>query len=188
MVGLSRPEEKKLILSAKKGDTCAMTALYETFTQELLRSAMLLLKNHDDAQDVVSQTFIIFFKTIERFDTAYPVRPWLHRILKNEALNLFQKRSRYYAAEEDIKINLPSSEPNQEDTVFTAEETRYLKEAMQQLKDDERWVLEGYYFQEMSVKELAMILKIPEGTVKSRLFNARSSLAKKIQLVMQKRE
>jgi RNA polymerase sigma-70 factor (ECF subfamily) len=57
---------------------------------------------------------------------------------------------------------------------------------MEQLKEEERWILQGYYFQEMSIKDLALYLEIPEGTVKSRLFTARSSLAKKIQALMQK--
>lgn len=186
MSSLSRSEEKRLILLCKKGDAQAMTEIYQYFCEELMRSAILLLRNHDDAQDIVSQTFILFFKNIDRFNTIYPVRPWLHRILKNEASTLFQKRSKKYASEEDLKINLPVAEPTQEEEVFTAEETKILKEAMRLLKEEERLVLEGYYFQELSVKQLALTLGIPEGTVKSRLFNARSSLSKKIEELMKK--
>jgi RNA polymerase sigma-70 factor, ECF subfamily len=185
MSSLHRSQETKLIQRCKKGDAEAMTIIYESFSEELLRSAILICKNFDDAQDMVSQAFILFFKSIDRFNTDYPLRPWLHRILKNEAMTLFQKRSRGFASEEELKINLNGSEPNREEEVFTAEETRYLKEAMEQLKEEERWILQSYYFQEMSIKELAISLEIPEGTIKSRLFNARASLAKKIQALMQ---
>jgi RNA polymerase sigma-70 factor, ECF subfamily len=186
MNALNRSQEAKLIQKCKKGDAGAMTTIYEAFSEELLRSAILLCKNFDDAQDIVSQTFILFFKSIERFNTDYPLRPWLHRILKNEAISLFQKRSRGYSSEEEMKVNLNSFEPNREEEVFTAEETRYLKEAMEQLKEEERWILQAYYFQEMNIKDLAKSLEIPEGTIKSRLFTARSSLAKKIQALMHK--
>ncbi len=163
-----------------------MTLIYEAFCEELIRSAYLMLKNQDDAQDMVSQTFILFFKSIDRFNTAYPVRPWLHRILKNEISSFFQKKSKIYSSEEDMKANVTAFEPNQEEAVFTAEEFAYLKEAMSQLKEEERQVLEGYYFQEMSIRDLALMMEIPEGTVKSRLFNARASLAHKIKSLMQK--
>lgn len=186
MNALNRSQEAKLIQKCKKGDAEAMTTLYEAFSEELLRSAILLCKNYDDAQDIVSQAFILFFKSIDRFNTDYPLRPWLHRILKNEAMTLFQKRSRGYSSEEELKLNLNGSEPNREEEVFTAEETRYLKEAMEQLKEEERWILQAYYFQDLCVKDLAISLEIPEGTIKSRLFNARASLAKKIQALMQK--
>ena len=110
MNALNRSQEAKLIQKCKKGDAEAMTTLYEAFSEELLRSAILLCKNYDDAQDIVSQAFILFFKSIDRFNTDYPLRPWLHRILKNEAMTLFQKRSRGYSSEEELKLNLNGSE------------------------------------------------------------------------------
>ena len=81
---LGRDEEIRLINLCKQGDDGAMAELFTFFKEELLRSAFMLLHSQDEAEDIVSNTFILFFKTIHRFDNRYPVRPWLHRILRNE--------------------------------------------------------------------------------------------------------
>lgn len=177
---LSREEEKKLIQRSKKGDSEAMGVLYETFQVEMLRSAILLLRNEEDAMDIVSQTFVLFFKSIEKFDTKYPIRPWLHRILRNQATTFFQKRTRDYQQMEELQLTDETFEPNQEESVFNNEEAMFLQKAMMDLNESDRIVLESFYYQDLSVKEIAVTLGIPEGTVKSRLFKARGTLSDKI--------
>jgi len=184
---LTREEEKNLIQRSKKGDADAMSILYEAFQEELIRSASIILHNEDDAQDIVSATFILFFRSIEKFDTKYPVRPWLHKILRNETYTLIKNRNKHNEAEDSLKNNLETFEPNQEEIVFSSEETKFLEMAMKRIKEEERWILESFYYQELSVKEISTQLTIPEGTVKSRLFTARVSLAKEIKGIMQNR-
>ena len=186
-MSLSREEEKKLILSSQKGDVEAMGVLYESFQIELIRSAMLLLKNEEDAQDIVSETFVLFFKSINRFDTKYPVRPWLHRILRNQSTTFFQKRTRSQEFENEYEQNCETFEPNQEEIVFSNEEIKYLEKAMMKMGVEERLILESYYYQDLSVKDIAINLSIPEGTVKSRLFKARGNLAQKIKELLETR-
>jgi RNA polymerase sigma-70 factor (ECF subfamily) len=148
---------------------------------------LLILKNEDTAQDMVSETFVLFFKSIDKFDIKYPVRPWLHRILHNQSTTFFQKRTRTNEFEVELQQNLETFEPNQEETVFRNEEKKYLQKAMEQLGDSDRCILEGYYYQDLTVKELATQLMIPEGTVKSRLFKARGILAEKIKELFENR-
>lgn len=184
---LTREEEKKLILRSKKGDSEAMGILYENFQVELLRSALLILRNEDNAQDMVSETFVLFFKSIDKFDIKYPVRPWLHRILHNQSSTFFQKRTRNNEFEVELQENLETFEPNQEETVFRNEEKKYLEKAMRQMEDSDRMILEGYYYQDLSIKELSVQLSVPEGTVKSRLFKARGLLAVRIKGLFENR-
>lgn len=184
---LTRDEEKKLILSSQKGDVQAMGFLYESFQLELLRSAMLILKSEDDAQDIVSETFILFFKSIDRFDTKYPVRPWLHRILRNQATTFFQKRTKSQEFCNAYEKIAETFEPNQEEVVFSREEMKYLEKAMKKLGVEDRLMLESYYYQDLSVKDISLNLSIPEGTVKSRLFKARNNLAEKIKELLESR-
>jgi RNA polymerase sigma-70 factor (ECF subfamily) len=184
---LTREEEKKLVIQSQKGDSEAMGILYENFQLELLRSAILLLKNEDNAQDIVSETFVLFFKSIDKFDIKYPIRPWLHRILHNQSTTFFQKRTRSNEFENEFQQSCETFEPNQEETVFRNEEKKYLQIAMEQMEKSDRWILEGYYYQELSVKELAVQLSIPEGTVKSRLFKARGILAGRIKELFESR-
>jgi RNA polymerase sigma-70 factor (ECF subfamily) len=180
---LTREEEKKLVIQSQKGDAEAMGILYESFQLELLRSALLILKNEDIAQDIVSETFILFFKSIDKFDVKYPIRPWLHRILHNQSTTFFQKRTRT----SEFQQKFETVEPNAEEHVFRNEEKKYLQKAMMELDDSDRWILEGYYYQDLSIRELAVELSIPEGTVKSRLFKARGMLAEKINALFENR-
>lgn len=184
---LTREEEKKLVLRSKKGDSEAMGILYENFQVELLRSALLILRNEDNAQDMVSETFVLFFKSIDKFDIKYPVRPWLHRILHNQSSTFFQKRTRNIEFEVELQENIETFEPNQEETVFRNEEKKYLEKAMRQMEDSDRMILEGYYYQDLSIKELSVQLSVPEGTVKSRLFKARGLLAVRIKGLFENR-
>lgn len=184
---LSREEEKRLIIRSQKGDAEAMGVLYESFQLEMLRSAILIVKNEDTAQDIVSETFILFFKSIDKFDVKFPIRPWLHRILHNQATTFFQKRTRATEFESVLQQNFETFEPNDEELVFRNEEKKYLQKAMMELDDSDRWILEGYYYQDLSIKDLALELSIPEGTVKSRLFKARGMLAAKISALFEKR-
>ena len=184
---LSRDQEKKLIIRCKKGDSEAMGVIYETFKEEMLRSAILILRNEEEAQDIVSETFVLFFRSIEKFDTKYPIRPWLHRILHNQSTTLFSKKSRSNDFEEEMKNNFETFEPSQEEKVFSNEEIKYLQNAMKEIREEERWILEHYYFQDLSVKEISSLLSVPEGTVKSRLFHARENLADKIKELLNNR-
>lgn len=184
---LSREEEKKLIIRCKKGDSDAMGFLYDAFKEELLRSAILILRNEDEAQDIVSETFVLFFKSIGKFDTKYPIRPWLHKILHNQSTTLFNKKSRSNDFDEEIKISFETFEPNQEELVFNNEEIKYLQKAMREIREEEKWILENYYYEDLSIKEISSLLSVPEGTVKSRLFHARENLAKKIKELFENR-
>ncbi|MDD4663483.1 MAG: RNA polymerase sigma factor [Caldisericia bacterium] len=182
---LERDEEIKLINLCKQGDDGAMAELFTFFKEELLRSAFLLLHSQDEAEDIVSNTFILFFKAIHRFDNRYPVRPWLHRILRNEINTFFKKRSRKQESDEEYKISVELFEPNHEEEVFCSEELKYLERALSELKEEERMLLQLYYYDELSVKDISETLSIPEGTVKSRLFSARNKLSEKIKKLME---
>lgn len=183
---LTHKEEKEIILECKKGDSSAMSMIYEAYREELLKSAIRFIKNPEEAEDVVSEAFINFFKSIEKFNTNYPIRPWLHKILKNEANSYLKKQGKVTSTSNDF-LDIEFSEPNSEEEVFNSEEINYVKKALKQLKKEDREILNYFYFDSLSVKEISLVLSIPEGTVKSRLFNARSSLSLKIKELMKKK-
>ncbi len=179
MEKLSREEEKSLILKSKNGDSGAMSEIYNYFKDELLNSALKFLKNRDIAEDIVSETFINFFKSIDKFDPRYPIRPWLYKIMKNEATSYMMKHGKTIQLDYEI-LNYEFSEPSKEEEVFITEEANCLKKGLIELNKEEKEILEYFYFKTLSIKDISIILSIPEGTVKSRLFNARNSLSIKI--------
>jgi len=184
---LSRKEEKEVVLKCKGGNSSAMSLLYEIYKEELLKSAIRFLKNSEEAEDVVSEAFVSFFKSIDRFNPNYPVRPWLHKILRNEATSQLMKRSKTVSLGEDF-VNVEFSEPNSEEEVFNLEEINYVRKALLELKREDKEILNYFYFSDLSVKEISLVLSIPEGTVKSRLFGARASLSEKIRKLMERKE
>lgn len=184
---LSREEETEIILKCKKGDSSSMSLIYEIYKEELLKSAIRILNNYTEAEDVVSETFINFFKSIDKFNPKYPIRPWLHKILKNEATSQLLKHKKVTSSEDDF-AGLEFSEPSDEEEVFNLEEINYVRKALTKIKREEREILEYYYFNGLSIKEISLILSIPGGTVKSRLYSARISLSEKIKTLMEKRE
>jgi len=110
-----------------------MSLIYETYKEELLKSAIRLLNNSSEAEDVVSEAFINFFKSINKFNPKYPIRPWLHKILKNEATSQLLKRNKTTSSDDDF-TNLEFSEPSGEEEVFNSEEINYVRKALIKLK------------------------------------------------------
>jgi len=183
---MDRATEKKVIIRAKKGDAEAFTELYSAFKLELYRSALLIMRHPADAEDAVSEAFIKTFRAIDRFDTKYPMRPWIHRILRNECNNIFKKRRSKvvklddFASDwKDVVHDKEAKESSQ--IVIESEEDSRLVELIDTLADTHREVLVLHYFNNLDLTQIADVIKIPVGTVKSRLFHARKHLAKVIE-------
>ncbi|MCK5848873.1 MAG: RNA polymerase sigma factor [Caldisericia bacterium] len=181
-MSLTRKEEKKLIELAKRGDSEAMTTIYQEFGEEILRAAYGISKNKDDAQDIASEAFVSFFKSIEKFDTKYPIRPWLHRIAHNQANSFFRKKNRYITGTECFKNYSNEFEDRVDEVMMDSEEVKIMNVCMQELKPQDKKLLELFYIEGFSISDVAIVIDIPEGTVKSRLFSVRKKLAKKISL------
>ena len=83
---------------------------------------------------------------------------WLTFILKNEATSQLLKRNKTTSSDDDF-TNLEFSEPSGEEEVFNSEEINYVRKALIKLKREEREILEYYYFNGLSIKEISLILK-----------------------------
>jgi len=182
---MDRKTEKKLIIAAQRGDSEAFEQLYKEFRIELYRSALLVMRNPDQAEDAVSEAFIKAFKNIDRFDTRYPMRPWLHQILTNECNNLFKKgRSDVMRLDDfstDWKESVSDREaPSTEEKVIGDQEDEQVRILLDSLSYEHRQVVVMHYFQNLDLATIATMLDVPLGTVKSRLFHARKQLARHI--------
>jgi len=183
---MDRATEKQVIIRAKRGDAEAFEELYSAFKLELYRSALLIMRHPADAEDAVSEAFIKTFRSIDRFDTKYPMRPWIHRILKNECNNIFKKRrssvvrmDSFSSDWKDLVTDKKAKESSQ--VVIETEEDRRVVKLLDKLSDPHREVIVYHYFDELDLAQIADVLKVPIGTVKSRLFHARKHLAKAIE-------
>ncbi|HWL48612.1 MAG TPA: RNA polymerase sigma factor [Acidimicrobiia bacterium] len=166
--------EQDLIQRAKGGDVAAFEALVQIHRQVALRVAFLVVGDQGEAEDVTQEAFVKAYHAMSRFRVDASFRPWLLRIVRNEALNQRRRRGR----QERLSLRLihdpvsGGAAPSPETTVMTAVERRTVLEAVNGLPDRYRDVVIHRYLLGLSEAETAATLRIPGGTVKSRTARA----------------
>ena len=165
-------DEATLIRHAANGDAAAWEPLVLAHQEAVFRLSYLLLGDPDDAEDIAQETFLRAWNHLKRFDTTRPLRPWLLSIASNLASNRRRSAGRYLSALTRAFRNEPISSTSIEEKSTRHLEASQLWKAVQTLNVPEQQIVYLRYFLELSVAETAEVLKIAEGTVKSRLSRA----------------
>jgi RNA polymerase sigma-70 factor (ECF subfamily) len=159
------------------GDHRAFDKLYERYAHRLNGFFYKMLwSNREMAEDQVHDLFTRIIDRPELYKKGYDVKPWLFRIASNMCKNAYRKRSfenTYRAQLEDQQIILSSVERKLDEGI----QSGMLHEALDKLDEDRRSMFLLRYQQELSLKEIAVIFDLPEGTVKSRIFYIKKLLA-----------
>jgi len=136
-----------------------------------LRTATFVAGRSADAEDAAQEAFVKAYAALPRFRDGAPFRPWLLRIVANEARN--RRRSANRRLELETRVaedrHSPDAAPSPESAVLAQEQRATLLAAVNGLRDEDREVIAARYFLELSEAETAEALAIPRGTVKSRL-------------------
>jgi len=162
----------ELIELAKMGDKPAFDEVIRNTAPDLYRIAMSILKNKDDADDVVCDTVVKAYENLYKLKDCGFFKTWIIRILINQANTAHKRRKKI------IFLSDASQEPQYEDVYNLGNED--LSMAVANLNFEFRTVISLYYFQNMKIKEIASALQIPAGTVKWRLSKAKSILQKEL--------
>lgn len=172
---MGRPlDEDDLIRRAKRGDTHAYEELVHAFQAIAFRTAYVLSGNAADAEEAAQDGFLKAWRALGRFRAGAPFRPWLLRIVANEARNrrrLAGRRSHLAlrAATEQVSGD---AAPSPESALLSVETRERLLAAVEALPDDQRQMVSLRYFVGLSEQEVAESLDLPVGTVKSRTSRA----------------
>jgi RNA polymerase sigma-70 factor (ECF subfamily) len=172
---VSRPlDEAALVARAKRGDAAAYEELVRMHQDIAFRTAYVIARNSADAEEATQDGFVKAYRALGRFRDGAPFRPWLLRIVANEARNRRraagrQARLSVRAAEEEVS---GGAAPSPEATVVSAERRVELLSALGMLRDDDRLVLGCRYLVGLSEQETAATLGLRRGTVKSRTARA----------------
>lgn len=151
-------DEIKVARKAIQGEEDAFVALMQIHKEALLRTAMAFLKNDHDALEALQETTYRAFKKIHTVKEPAYTKTWLIRIMINYCQDQLTKDKRYIRngkdADSSVSDNLAQLE---------------LQEALSTLSSADQQLIYMKYFQDIKIKDIAAIEKIPEGTVKSRL-------------------
>lgn len=163
-----------LVKKAKKRDESAFIELLSQHQDYLYRIAYTYYKNEQYALDAVSECVAKVYINLPKLKKPEYFKTWITRILINEVLNEISKQNRWTSLDkvDEHKILYENEKVNQ----LSKEEKMDLYNAIDLLPSDYRKVVILKYFQELKTKEIADIMKIPEGTVKTLLHRSRNKL------------
>ncbi|MBQ8133322.1 MAG: RNA polymerase sigma factor [Clostridia bacterium] len=173
-----------LINHALEHDPEATELLYEEFYSEVYFICFNILSSKEDAEDITQDTFIEAFTNLDSMKQPLSFKNWLGRIAANKSINFLKKRNRISLKDDDELDVMGESdefESSFENKVIEADVYQTLIEIIQKLPEEQKMVVFLFYYQEMSVKEIAELCSCSENTVKSRLRYARLFMKKEIE-------
>ena len=180
-----RAYEIALIRRAQRGDREAFDALMDLYRERIVRMALHMVGNMEDAQDLCQETFIRVYRALETYDPRRAFSPWLYRIAHNAVLDhLRRKKARPTLSEPDLAQPFeeapdPTAE-NPQRTVMSKEIYREVREAIHSLPDNYRSVMVLRFLEDLSYAEIAESLDLTEANVMMRISRARRMLRDKL--------
>jgi len=177
-------DEKTLVERAKKGDKAALSQLVHKYSERVYNLALRILRNREDAEDVLQETFLTVIEKIHTFDGRSSFFTWIYRIATNASLMRLRKKKVVFqqlndnpdfqeSVESRVFIDW-SQDPSV--NVYDEEVKKKIDEAINKLSDIYRGVFILRDIEGLSIKETSEILQITEENVKIRLRRARQFL------------
>jgi RNA polymerase sigma-70 factor, ECF subfamily len=169
--------DQEIIKSILDGDQSAFAELIQRYQRQILVYCLRLLNfHHEDAEDVVSDTFLKVYVNLAGYNPSLKFSSWLYRIAHNEAVNLIAKKSKYRlnpieSEENNLSVTIDFEKPNTAD----------IELILSKLAVDDRNVLTLFYLEEKSLKEIGEIMKISDNNVAVKLNRARTRAKKFVQ-------
>ena len=184
-IDLQHQDDETLVAQTQKGDAQAFDVLVERYKERLYATIYHMTSNHEDANDLVQETLIKAFKSIDSFRGHSSFYTWVYRIAVNRTINFLKRRkNRNQYSLDDLDSSIQTDPdlvemmshvtPRRE--VGLNELQTKLNEALQKLSESHRAVVTMHDIQGMTHADIAKVLKCSEGTVRSRLFYARQQL------------
>ena len=161
-------EDRELISRVAAGDEAAFRQLYERYGDRVFRYALTLLRNLHLAEEVVQETMVAIWRGAGSFKGGSRVSTWIFGIARNQAHALLRREVRgERVPEEPLTLPDPAEAVEREGRVLSA---------LAELPPDQREVVVLAFYEGLSYREIASLLGVPEGTVKSRMHLAKRKL------------
>ena len=166
-------EDAELVDLARDGDVRAYEELVSRYQGIAYRVAWLVARQAGEAEDAVQEAFVKAYYALPRFRPGAPFRPWLLRIVANEARNRVRStRRQERLVLRAAAVDPGDAAPSPETAALDRDEAMALTRALEKLREPDRLVIAYRYLFELSEAEMADALGVRPGTVKSRLSRA----------------
>jgi RNA polymerase sigma factor (sigma-70 family) len=187
----TKQSDEQLIARALKGDQKAYESLLVKHRSAIFHVVSKIVRNHEESQDLVQETFMKAFNALESYRSEYRFSTWLYKIAANCAID-FVRKKRIEAMSLDrpietkdgqVELELPDRTWDPEQDLVRKQKLQSIDQAIESLPDKYREVIIFRHRDDKSYEEIAGILKTPVGTVKARIFRARELLKKKLKSI-----
>lgn len=159
------PVDELLLIQAQEGDRQAFEAIVRRWQRRLWTHAYRLTSSNDAAWDITQEAWIAIVKGLRKLRDPAKFRVWAYHIVSNKSMDYLKSRRRNDAAS---AATADSEQPPQERSAI-------LRHLLDRLEPEKKLVLVLYYIEGLTLAELAFVLGVPEGTVKSRLHASRNA-------------
>jgi RNA polymerase sigma-70 factor (ECF subfamily) len=185
-----QPDDLTLVRRCQQGDREAFRLLVERYQRKAYVQALGMLKDKDEAMDVAQEAFVKVYKYLDQFKGDSSFYTWLYRIVANLCVDRLRKTTSRSPASQEYDDAVGRGEgagagilstqlgTNPQKSVLRSELAEKMEAALAQIPEKHREILLLRELEGMSYEDLARILKIPKGTVMSRLFHARAKMQK----------
>jgi len=180
----------ELIQKAKSGDQSAISTLYEQTYNQVFYTVKSMIKDEDAVFDILQDAYIKAFSHLDSFEGRDKFTAWVRQIAANTARDWMKKKRPmlFSELEQSSDMDLPAEEWFEDENtdhlpeyvIDQNETSRLIREILDELPDDQRAAIGMYYYEEMSVKEIAASMNATENAVKSRLLYGRRKIEKKV--------
>lgn len=182
----SRAGDEILLKRAKEGDNRALSEIYEQTYEEVYRTIRSLIRNEDDAFDVLQDSYLKALTRLDQLSSGAQLRPWLRQIAANTAKDWLRRKKPAlfselqpdkdtpFDIEDDREEALPEVQLDRQET------QRVMNEVLRSVSDAQQLVLGMFYYEGLSVKEIAAQTGVAQGTVKSQLRYGRQKIEKRL--------
>ena len=183
-------EEAKVIEKARSKDSAAFSVLVKQYEERMLHVAYSFLRNREDARDVTQEAFVKAYESMDKFKGGSSFSTWLYRIVVNQCKDHLRKKSvrRHLAfvvrePEEEgerAEDRVVSRQPDAFDQMVSYEMGQAIRDASEQLPDQQKSAFILRYFEGLSLNEIADTLRLSEGAVKAHLWHAAQKMQKQL--------
>ena len=165
-----------LISRARTGDREAFGALVEQYRDNVYRLAYRMCGNEYDADEAAQEAFVAAWRALPNFRGDAKFSTWLYRLTTNAAIDVMRREKRHQTIGDGEMIEVADESDSPQETVERTEQQEAVQKALATWSEEYREVLLLRYMEELDYAEIAEVLKLPSGTVKSRINRAKAAL------------